>query len=206
LDVLGDAQFKSSANSTTAFQIQNTSGSTALFNADTTNLKLSVNQSNFVINNFGTPATPTVSAGSNQGGTFSGAAGTTYYYKVSALNAAGESVPSAEASIAASTFTPLTAPGVATLATAAGTNLGIGAYKYEVTFVTANGETTGGTEATITTTGGNQAVSLTAIPLGPTGTTQRKLYRTAVGGGTGSELLLTTLADNTTTTLRRQYR
>lgn len=41
-------------------------------------------------------------------------------------------------------------------------------------------------------------VSLTSIPLGQTGVTARKIYRTTVGGSTLK--LLTTLADNTTTT------
>lgn len=97
------------------------------------------------------------------------------------------------------------APGAPTLAIAAGTALGIGAYKYQVTFVTqvdavTTGETQGGTEATVTTTSGNQAVNLTAIPTGPAGTIQRKIYRTAVGGATGTEKLVATIADNTTTT------
>lgn len=90
-------------------------------------------------------------------------------------------------------------PGSApTLALAAGTSLGIGVYKYEVTFQSPDGETLPGTSATITTTSGNQVVSLTAIPTGPTGTTGRKIYRTAVGGS--AFLLVTTIADNTTTT------
>jgi hypothetical protein len=41
-------------------------------------------------------------------------------------------------------------------------------------------------------------VALSAIPLGPTGTTSRKVYRTAAGGATYK--LVTTIADNTTTT------
>jgi hypothetical protein len=41
-------------------------------------------------------------------------------------------------------------------------------------------------------------VALSAIPLGPTGTTARKVYRTAVNGS--SLLLVATIADNTTTT------
>ena len=101
----------------------------------------------------------------------------------------------------------IAAPGVATAALAAGTELGIGQYRYRWTFVTesnlisgtADGETPGGTEYTITTTGGNQRVSHTAIPLGPAGTIKRRLYRTLVGGATNTEKLVTTLNDNTTT-------
>jgi hypothetical protein len=91
-------------------------------------------------------------------------------------------------------------PGAAAVATAAGTTLGVGAYRYQVTFVNAGGETTGGVEFTITTTTSNTNVNLTSIPTGPTGTTQRKIYRTAVGGAAGTEKLVTTIADNTTTT------
>lgn len=81
----------------------------------------------------------------------------------------------------------------------AGAGLGIGAYRYRVTFVNVYGETRGGAEVVATTTAGNQRIDLSAIPTGPTGTTQRKIYRTLVGGAAGTEKLLTTLADNTTT-------
>ncbi len=101
---------------------------------------------------------------------------------------------------------PASAP---TLATGAGAGLGVGAYQYAVTFVTASGETTPGPVAGVTTTAGNQQVSLTNIPPGPvpaplSGTSAsvtvlaRRLYRTVAGGG--ALLLLATLADNTTTT------
>jgi hypothetical protein len=91
----------------------------------------------------------------------------------------------------------LTPPGAPTLALAAGTELGIGLYQYAVTFVTANGETTPGTQAQITTTSGNQRVQLSNIPIGPSGTTARRIYRSAVGGG--QKKLVTTIADNITT-------
>jgi hypothetical protein len=91
-------------------------------------------------------------------------------------------------------------PGAPTLATVSGSGLGIGSYMYQVTFVNAQGETTGGTVATAVTTSGNQQVNISSIPLGPSGVTARKIYRTAVNGIAGSEKLLTTIADNTTTT------
>lgn len=94
----------------------------------------------------------------------------------------------------------LPVPGAATATAASGSGLGIGAYKYSVTFVNAQGETSAGTEATVTTTSGNQKVNLTAIPLGAGGTISRKIYRTAVGGATGTEKLVTTIANNTATT------
>ena len=87
-----------------------------------------------------------------------------------------------------------TAPTV--VAGSAGTPNGV--YKVQVTFLNAMGETVGGTEATVTVT--NQQIAWSAIPLGAAGTTARRLYRTAAGGATGSEKLVTTLNDNTTTT------
>ena len=93
---------------------------------------------------------------------------------------------------------PLTPPGAPTLALAAGTELGIGLYQYAITFVTANGETTPGAQAEITTTASNQRVDLSSIAIGPAGTTARRIYRSAVGGG--QKKLVTTIANNTETT------
>lgn len=96
---------------------------------------------------------------------------------------------------------PTTLP---TLALAAGTDLGIGQYFYTVTFYTALGETHGTgitTYQTITTTAGNQNVNLTNIPVSTDPrVVGRKLYRTVVGGSNYTAGLLTTIADNTTTT------
>lgn len=91
------------------------------------------------------------------------------------------------------------APGAMTAALLTSLGLGIGVYRYAVTFVNGSGETTGGTEISVTTVAGSQAVSLAGIPIGPAGTTQRRLWRTSVGGATATEKLLATLADNTTT-------
>jgi hypothetical protein len=90
-------------------------------------------------------------------------------------------------------------PAAPTLALAAGTDLGVGTYRYVVTFVTPNFETLASAEASQATTANNQQVTIT-LPLGPGGTTARRLYRSAVDGAAGSEKLLTTIADNTTTT------
>ena len=92
------------------------------------------------------------------------------------------------------------APGAGMLAAVvAGTALGVGAYAYQVTFVDMQGgETRASPSTNATTTTNNQAVSLTAIPTGPTGTGQRNLYRTKVGGST--LYLLHVFSDNTTTT------
>ncbi len=100
-----------------------------------------------------------------------------------------------------------TAPATAPVANAqAGSTLGIGTYQYAVTFLTQGGETTPSLPCTLTTSSGNQAVLLTAIPLAPTTTTLptaatntvigRNLYRTLAGGNT--LYLLTTLQNNST--------
>ncbi|MDO8313069.1 MAG: hypothetical protein Q7T25_14135 [Sideroxyarcus sp.] len=96
------------------------------------------------------------------------------------------------------------APGVITAALA-GTpiagNVTAGAHRYLATFVTADGETQAGTVSaavTVADAAVNGKVSLTAIPLGGSLVTSRKLYRTAAGGT--AYLLLATIADNTTTT------
>lgn len=96
--------------------------------------------------------------------------------------------------------TVLAPPGAMATALVASLGLGIGTYRYQVTIVNGSGETTGGTEITVITTAGNQAVSLSGIPLGAGGTTQRRLWRTSVGGASTTEKLLATIADNTTTT------
>ena len=92
-----------------------------------------------------------------------------------------------------------TEPTVA-LGTGAG-NVDDGAHRYRVTFVTADGETEGGTissAVTVLDKTANGKVALSAIPTGGAFVTSRKLYRTAAGGST--YLLLATLADNSTTT------
>jgi hypothetical protein len=83
-------------------------------------------------------------------------------------------------------------------------NVDPGEHSWLVTFVTGAGETNAGTNSTpIDVIGGSppigSIVNLTAVPLGPTGTTSRKIYRT-VSGNTGAFKLVGTIGDNTTTT------
>lgn len=89
---------------------------------------------------------------------------------------------------------PVVAPSLA-LAVGAGVEDGI--HKYAVTFVNAEGETTPSDTSEITVTTGNNQVELTAIPTGGVGVTSRKIYRTTAG--TDPLLLLTTIANNSTT-------
>jgi uncharacterized phiE125 gp8 family phage protein len=94
-----------------------------------------------------------------------------------------------------------TAPTVALASPAAPGNVDNGAHRWRLTFVTADGETDAGTVSSAVTVVDktvNGQVSLTAIPLGGSGVTSRKLYRTAAAGTV--YLLLATIADNTTTT------
>jgi len=100
-------------------------------------------------------------------------------------------------------FTPVTAPGAATIdSIGAGGLCTDGDHYIKVTFVTATGETELGTASAVATCGGgNNTINLSAIPTGPagTGTTQRKLYMTKVGSAS-VYYALATIADNTTTT------
>lgn len=100
------------------------------------------------------------------------------------------------------------APGAATatlVATATG-SLSDGAYLYKITYVTSSGETDVGTaSASVTSDSSHRTINLTAIPTfsgsnanAASRVTARKIYRTAAGGSTYK--LVTTLADNTTTT------
>lgn len=90
---------------------------------------------------------------------------------------------------------PSSAP---TFALASGTTLGIGVYQYEYTYANADGESAPSPFVSVTTTSGNQKVNLSGITVGPTGTTKRNVYRTAVGGGTWK--FVASINDNTTTT------
>lgn len=95
------------------------------------------------------------------------------------------------------------APGapVAALAGLGAGNVDNGVHRYRVTFVTAAGETGGGTisaAVTVADKTANGRVALTGIQIGGGAVTARKLYRTAAGGSI--YLLLATIADNTTTT------
>lgn len=86
----------------------------------------------------------------------------------------------------------LSPPVQSALATAAsGGTITAGTYRYVVTAINANGETTASNEQTITTTGSTSTVTVTWTAV--TGATGYKLYKTAAGGGTGTELLYKTV-------------
>lgn len=92
-----------------------------------------------------------------------------------------------------------TAP-VAVLAGAGAGNVNAGAHQYAVQFLNATGDgTVSHLSNIVTTTSGDGKVTVT-IPLGPDGTTGRKLFRTKAGAPTVL-YLHSTIADNTTTTV-----
>ncbi|MDD5146847.1 MAG: hypothetical protein PHN39_03885, partial [Candidatus Pacebacteria bacterium] len=95
-------------------------------------------------------------------------------------------------------FDPEIAPGAPTLATGTATGLS-GNYHYRITFVTASGETQGGTvSAEIYVS--NQKINLSNIPIGSSQVTARNIYRTTAYGSEDSMQLATTVNDNITTT------
>jgi hypothetical protein len=84
---------------------------------------------------------------------------------------------------------------------ASGGSCTAGTHAYYSTFITNGVESQLSTKSNvITCAGGTDKVNLTVIPIGPAGTTARKIYRTAAGD-TGTPLLVTTIADNSTVSL-----
>jgi hypothetical protein len=77
--------------------------------------------------------------------------------------------------------------------------LSAGAYKWVVTYVTAKGETLASVEVGATLAASKQA-KLANIPIGPSGTIERKIYRTKAAGATGTEKLVSAIGNNTATT------
>ncbi len=118
-----------------------------------------------------------------------------YLYAYTFVTAAGETLPSVQAlvttSLLAAPVNPLTWSG-----SAAG-SLSTGTYQYVVTYTASSGETLGSPVMTVHNVAGQDNL-LSAIPTGPAGVTGRKIYRTIANGA--QLKLLTTIADNTTTT------
>jgi hypothetical protein len=76
-----------------------------------------------------------------------------------------------------------------------------GAYYYTVTYVTALGETAPWPGTATVVNPSAQQVSLSSIPLGPTGTTARRIYRTSATPTEPKDYrFLVEISDNTTTT------
>jgi hypothetical protein len=89
------------------------------------------------------------------------------------------------------------APGAPNLALAAGGELEVGAYREAYTFVAGSLESEIGEYQTITTTGGNERITVTFGTAASSFVTARKIYRTVVAG---TQLkLVGTISDNITT-------
>lgn len=103
------------------------------------------------------------------------------------------------------TITRVAAPATAPTVAATGTGTLTGTYEYAVSYINANGETgIGPSSGTVVIAGAGY--NLTAIPIGPTGTTGRKVYRKKTVGANADSLfhLVATLNDNTTTTVTNE--
>jgi len=75
-----------------------------------------------------------------------------------------------------------------------------GTYEWGVTFVNANGETSVGANSAATVMGASWGANLTNIPIGPTGTTARNVYRRQTNGA-NTWVVVGTIANNTATNL-----
>jgi hypothetical protein len=92
-------------------------------------------------------------------------------------------------------------PTALTAAQGAAGNVNVGTHSYKTTFIfPGGGETVPGLVSNVVNVAGVASqVNLTAIPLGPSGATTRKIYRT-VAGDTGAYKLALPIAHNTATT------
>ena len=126
----------------------------------------------------------------------------THDYVVSFVTSFGETLPgpASNTSIANSNVGQLNPPPhLEALPPVAGGSVDNGAHGYKVTLVNAAGETTAsGSVDGIITSSPNNSIPLYAIPIGPAGTTGRRIYRQS--GASPTYNLVTTIADNTTTT------
>jgi hypothetical protein len=84
------------------------------------------------------------------------------------------------------------------LADAGAGSMGVGTYKYKITYKYIDGESNACTATNTITIDASHAVNLSAIPTGGVRVTGRVIYRTIAGGATYK--LLATINDNTTTT------
>lgn len=85
LGVSGNVTFQNSTNSANAFQIQNSSGH-SIFNVDTENSEITIDQAPLFVNGINAPANATLGT-SSSGGTL---AADTYFYRVMAYNIGGQ--------------------------------------------------------------------------------------------------------------------
>jgi hypothetical protein len=123
----------------------------------------------------------------------------THLYAYTFITGSGESLPGPTASFLVG---PMPDPTMApVLALDATVSMSVGYYNYAYTFVVGAGETLASPITSIHHNGAGSNTDVT-LPLGPGGTTARKVYRSDASGtlNTGATLkLIATIADNTTT-------
>lgn len=102
------------------------------------------------------------------------------------------------------TITRIASPSAAATVTGGGTGTLTGTYIYAYTFVNAGGETGLSPDSAPVTLAGAGA-NLTVLPVGPTGTTARNVYRKKTStGGDNIYHLVATVSNNTATTLTNE--
>lgn len=158
------------------------------------------NNSSATITSVSAPGALTATTVSETAGNLSVGA---YTYRVTYVTATGETEAGTVSGTASVTYVPdeNAAPSVA--ATTGGSLTNGVAYSYKVSFTTALGETIAWQQsASVTMSGGNNAVSLTNIPVsGDDRVTGRKIYRHGTLVGPAHDwALVATIANNTATT------
>lgn len=195
IDNAGSLLFKPQTDAVTALQVKNAAGSATIFDVDTTNKRVGINNAapTASLQVQGTSASEIVSV--IQGNSAAQTGDLQRY-----LNSSSEVMGRVDAggNIVAALDPPASALTATASATAGNLN---GTYTYVVTYTTFAGETLPGPTSSSVAPASKQ-VDLTAIPTGPAGTKSRKIYRTTrqVDGVTTGWRFLTEIADNTTTT------
>lgn len=135
--------------------------------------------------------TPTAGSGPDTG---------SHMYATTFVTASGETLPSSSSSPVTTGLVAIAPPATGPIVTpSSGSDLlWNGHYHWRVSFVTASGETTVGPSTNWTAVNLVVIVTLSAIPVGPLGTTQRYLY---LSSDESSVITRAAIADNATTTL-----
>jgi hypothetical protein len=135
--------------------------------------------------------TPTAGSGPDTG---------SHLYATTFVTASGETLPSSSSSPVTTGLVAIAPPATGPIVTpSSGSDLlWNGHYHWRVSFVTASGETTVGPSTNWTAVNQVVIVTLSAMPVGPLGTTQRYIY---LSSDESSVITRAAIADNTTTTL-----
>jgi hypothetical protein len=151
---------------------------------------------------FAAPASsPTAAQVSNTPGNLTHG-GSGYRWAYTYVTAYGETLKGAASS--AAIIASINVPGAPSTSATAGAGSLNGTYSYRITFVDAFGNTTSfGTQSSDRASGVDGMITLSSIPLGPTGIVARRIYRwksNELSGGQRVWRYLTELGDNSTQT------